>query len=74
MNNDEFEKHLQKVKNSLSKYSKKEYKYHIKSIEKEINQLRYDLNGIVEIIGCIADGYTELYKLLVSLIKVMNDK
>lgn len=72
MDMDAFHREINLIKKAMERYSKKNYKYNTKTIEKEIAQLRYDLDKIVEVIGCIADGYTELYKLLIEIKKRLN--
>jgi uncharacterized coiled-coil DUF342 family protein len=68
-----FHKEISEIKKSMDRYSKKNYKYNTKTIEKEINQLRYDLDKIVEVIGCIADGYTELYILMMKIVERLKN-
>jgi uncharacterized membrane protein len=67
MNMNEFHNEIKIIQAKLKKDFKKQYKYNTKTIENEIEQLRYDLDKMVQVIGCIADGYTELYKLLLEI-------
>jgi hypothetical protein len=39
----------------------------LRELEEEIAKLRYDFDKLVEIFGCIADGYTELYLLICKI-------
>jgi hypothetical protein len=64
---DTFHHELDAIRKNLAKYSKKNYKYNTKTIETEIAKIRYDLDQLVQVIGCIADGYTELYILLLKI-------
>ena len=67
MDETEFRQLLAKVNKQWTQYSKKKYKYNTKTIEDQINQLRQDLNDLVEVLGCMADGYTELYILITKM-------
>ena len=66
MENEDFAQLLSKIQR-WKQYSKKNYKYNTKTIETQINQLRQDLSDLVQVLGCIADGYTELYILITKM-------
>lgn len=68
-----FHKELEVIKKHLAKYSKKNYKYNTKTIEEEIAKIRYDLDQLVQVIGCIADGYTELYILMMKIVERLKN-
>jgi hypothetical protein len=68
-----FHKELELVKKHLDKYTKKNYKYNTKNIEEEIAKIRYDLDQLVQVIGCIADGYTELYILMMKIVERLKN-
>jgi predicted component of viral defense system (DUF524 family) len=61
-----FHNELKIIEKKLKTDYKKQYKYNTKTIEEEIAKISYDLDQLVQVIGCIADGYTELYKLLLK--------
>jgi len=72
MDMDTFHKELNEIKKHLEKYSKKNYKYNTKTIEEEIAKIRYDFDKLVTVFGCVADGYTELYKLILQIQKELQ--
>jgi len=71
MENDEFKLLLSKIEHWES-YTKKKYKYNTKTIEVQINQLRQDLHDLVQVLGCLADGYSELYIAITKIKEILE--